>query len=108
MQPHLPPPTVERRADQTFVDSILMEAGQYKGFAYLTADKAAPGKSFGVEFPEGGGSHSFVTTPVSSSFRSDRHVRTSGLAGWLRNITLPRYPAATAKLSRKSFRNRGR
>jgi hypothetical protein len=55
MQPLLPPPTVERRAIQTFVDSILMEAGQYKGFAYLTADKAAPGKSFGVEFPEDGG-----------------------------------------------------
>jgi hypothetical protein len=55
MQPHLPPPTVERRAIQTFVDSMLMEAGQYKRFAYLTADKAAPGKSFGVEFSEDGG-----------------------------------------------------
>jgi hypothetical protein len=40
------------------------------------------------------------TIARSSAPRSD--------AGWLRTITLPRCPAATAKLSRKSFRSRGR
>jgi hypothetical protein len=39
-----------RRHIQSFVESLLMEAGQYKGFGYLTKDRVAPGKSFGIEF----------------------------------------------------------
>jgi hypothetical protein len=39
-----------RRHIQSFVESILMEAKQYKGFGYLTKDKVAPGKSFGIEW----------------------------------------------------------
>jgi hypothetical protein len=27
-----------------------MEADQYKGFGYLSKDKVAPGKTFGIEF----------------------------------------------------------
>jgi hypothetical protein len=39
-----------RRAIQSFVDSVLMDAGQYKGFGYLTKDRVAPGNSFGIEW----------------------------------------------------------
>ena len=39
-----------RRHIQSFVESLLMEAGQYRGFGYLTKDKVAPGKSHGIEW----------------------------------------------------------
>lgn len=39
-----------RRHIQTFVESLLMEAGQYKGFGYLSKSEVAEGKSFGIEW----------------------------------------------------------
>lgn len=53
--------------------------------------------------------------PPHSKEPTTRHLgrlreaaRRALMRGWLRNITLPRCPAATAKPSRKSFRSRGR
>lgn len=39
-----------RRHIQSFVENLLMEVGQYKGFGYLSKDGVAPGKTFGIEF----------------------------------------------------------
>jgi hypothetical protein len=41
-----------RRAIQSFVDSVLMKAGHYKGFAYLSEDQSVPGNTIGIEFNE--------------------------------------------------------
>jgi len=52
-----------------------------------------------------------VETKIASPPTSGAIARSSAArsdAGWLRNITLPRCPATTAKHSRKSFRSRGR
>lgn len=39
-----------RRHIQTFVEHILMETGNYKGFGYLSKDAVAKDKTFGIEF----------------------------------------------------------
>jgi hypothetical protein len=39
-----------RKHIQSFVESVLMDARQYRGFGYLSKDKVDPGKSFGIEF----------------------------------------------------------
>ncbi len=44
-----------RKHIQSFVESILMDAGQYRGFGYLSKDKVAPGKSFGIDWAPAGG-----------------------------------------------------
>ena len=41
-----------RRHIQSFVEDILMKTDSYAGFAYLTKDEAAPGKSHGIEWSE--------------------------------------------------------
>ncbi len=42
-----------RRHIQSFVESVLLDAGQYKGFGYLSANKVAPGKTFGIGWEAG-------------------------------------------------------
>lgn len=50
---------VQRRAIQSFVDSLLMDAGQYKGFNYLPADKSLPGNSIGIAYERADGTPHF-------------------------------------------------
>jgi hypothetical protein len=49
----------QRRAIQSFVDSILMRADQYKGFGYLPADRSKPGNSIGIAFERADGTPHF-------------------------------------------------
>jgi hypothetical protein len=39
-----------RRHIAMFVEDLLLRAGQYKGFGYLSKDSVAPGKSCGISF----------------------------------------------------------
>lgn len=39
-----------RKHIATFIEKILMDTKNYRGFAYLPQDKVAPGKSYGIEF----------------------------------------------------------
>ena len=40
----------QRRAVQSFVDGILMDANAYKGFRYLTEGEMKPGFSYGIKY----------------------------------------------------------
>lgn len=42
----------QRKGLQTFVEDILMQTGNYKGFNYLTPSMSKPGNSVGILFDE--------------------------------------------------------
>lgn len=46
--------TLQREAIQAFVNTLLHETGNYKGFQYLTENQVDKGLTFGIEFFEGG------------------------------------------------------